>query len=261
MISSMNGRPLFYASLVLSTGLFGTGSNILAQAQANAARLQVPFVGCESDGQVGPLEAPKGKGKLLAVPKKVADRLAYYQAEEGFGVLAPRGWHCFSTYGSNGSTSYVTPDPINGAMLFASDWKGFTGQAVQVSVSVGDTSGRFEVARTIARVFPDKWRFVQDVIAEGIEPASSFPPGPYPADKMTYRTKKIVEFETPPNSKGLGTDSMLLMNASPIRGVAILFGEERSLVQASARLAGENEDLSQVIVRQLEKEATESEIQ
>jgi hypothetical protein len=42
----------------------------------------VPFVGCKSDGQVGSLEAPKGKSKVLSIGKEKARRLAYYKAKE-----------------------------------------------------------------------------------------------------------------------------------------------------------------------------------
>ena len=86
------------------------------------------------------------------------------------------------------------------------DWKGFTGSAIEIAVSSGGTSGRFEVAKVIARVFPAYKQFAQNVIAEGIEPASDFPSGPYSNDKLTYRAKNIVEFETPANTAGLGTD-------------------------------------------------------
>ena len=253
MIQNMITSPLVVASLVLWASLSGTRCDLFAQAHT-----QVPFVGCESDGQVGPLKAPQGKAKRLALPAKIAGRLAYYKAEEGFGVLAPRGWQCFSTYGSNGSNLYVAPEPMNGKMLLLSDWNGFTGQAVQVSVSAGNTSGRFAVARVIARVFPDRKEFVQSVIAERIEPAAAFPSGPYPTDRLTYLSRNVVEFETPPNSKGLGTDSMLLVSSTPIRGVAILFGEEPSLVEETIRLSAENQTLIRAILEQTEKEAAGS---
>jgi hypothetical protein len=78
------------------------------------------------------------------------------------------------------------------------------------------------VARIIARVFPTRKSFVQEVIREGIEPASSFPSGVYPSDVLKYRTKSIVEFRTPGNSEGLGTQSRLLKNANAIDGVVML---------------------------------------
>lgn len=216
---------------------------------------QVPFVGCESDGQVGPLIAPKGNTRSVKLPTRTAERLAYYQAKTGFGVLAPRGWHCFSTYGSNGSTLYVSPEAIHPPDLFSSDWHGFSSQVIQSSISVGGTSGRFSVARVIARVFPTYKAFVQDVIAEGIEPASSFPAGPYTADKLIHRSKSVIEFETPANSKGLGTDSLLQINSDPIRGVVLLFGAEPSLLHVSARLSPNNRDLTQTILTETEDEA------
>jgi hypothetical protein len=193
--------------------------------------------------------------KAVTVSAEAAHRLAYYKAETGFGVLAPRGWHCFSTYGSDGSNLFVSPEPIvDSATLFSPDWKGLRGQAIQVSVSYGGTSGRFAVARTIARVFPDFKAFAQQVIAEGIEPASSFPSGPYPRDKLTYVDKKTVEFETPANTKGLGTDSRLQIDASPIQGVAILFGSEMDLVQLSVRVSEKDRDLVRPILLRIEGE-------
>ncbi len=83
----------------------------------------------------------------------------------------------------------MSPDPIDSKTLLSLDWKGFTGQAVQISVFSGGTSGRFQVAKIVARVFPAYKAFAQNVIAEGIEPASDFPFGPYPSDKLTYRGK------------------------------------------------------------------------
>ena len=217
----------------------------------------VPFVGCKSDGQVGPLKAPSGKSKALSISTEMAQRLAYYKAEEGLGILAPRGWYCFATYGSNGSNLYVSPQPISSSGLFSDSWKGFTGPVIQLSVSVGDTSGRFEVAKTIARVFPAHKDFVQQVIAEGIEPASSFQLEPFPADKLNYRSKEIVEYETPANAKGIGTASILLTNSSPIRGVAILSGETPDLLFLAIRFSPNQSDLSATIIQCFESEAAQ----
>jgi len=93
--------------------------------------------------------------------------------------------------------------------MFSTDWKGFAGPVIQISVVDGGTSGRFQVAKGIARVFPDRRQFVRKVVAEGIEQVSSFPAGPYPQDKMTYRSNSVVEFETPTSTAGLGTASRL----------------------------------------------------
>ena len=260
MIAAMKASHLLLVSLVCLAGL-AEDQGAFAQATpaakpAPSAVVTVPFVGCASDGQVGPLKAPVGKSKVVAIPAAIARRLAYYKAEYGPGVLAPRGWHCFSTYGSNGANLFVSPDPIDSkTVLLSSDWKGFTGPSVQISISDGGTSGRFEVAKVIARVFPAYKTFAQNVIAEGFEPASDFPFGPYPGDKLTYRGKNIVKFETPANAQGLGTDSRLQANASPINGVAIIAGADTDLVQLSARIPAADSDLIPAMVGQTEKEA------
>jgi len=85
----------------------------------------VRFIGCQSDGQVGPLEAPKGDSKVVQIATQATQQLAYYKAEQGFGVLAPRGWHCFGTYGSSGSSLYVSPQPLNATIVFSDNWEGF----------------------------------------------------------------------------------------------------------------------------------------
>lgn len=216
----------------------------------------VPFIGCKSDGQVGPVKAPTGNRKMVSIPASAAQHLAYYKAEYGSGVLAPRGWYCFSTYGSNGSSLYISPKPITRAELFSDSWQGFPHPAIQVSISLGDTSGRFRVAQVIARIFPDYRKFVEQITEEKIEPASSFPFGPYPQDKLTYRDKNIVEYITPGNAEGLGTHSRLQMNADPISGVAILIGQTPDLLQLSMRLPKEQRDFGATIMQQFEWDAT-----
>ncbi len=218
----------------------------------------VPFVGCRSDGQVGPQDAPTGKPKTITISPQLAQRVAYYKASDGEGVLGPRGWYCFGTYGSSGSSLYVTPVPLKSADLFSNSWKGISSYGIQISESNGDTSGRFEVAQIVARVFPAHSAFVRRVIAEGVEPATSFPYGPYPTDKLTYKSKEAVEYVTPPNTEGLGTKSFLVKDADPIDGVALLTGEELSLTHLSARLPPEMSDLLSVIIRQVEQDSSQS---
>ncbi|MGA2571788.1 MAG: hypothetical protein ABSF23_14825 [Terracidiphilus sp.] len=257
-MAAMKPGQILLAVLAVGTCMTGARSGLAqvspSAAGARKAVVTVPFVGCASDGQVGPVKAPTGKSKVVAIPAAVAQRLAYYRAEHSDGVLAPRGWHCFSTYGSSGANLFVSPDPIDAKMLFSRDWKGFAGQVIQISFSSGGTSGRFEVAKIVARVFPAYKALAENVIAEGLEPASDFPFSPCPKDKLTYRSKSVVEYETPANTEGLGTDSRLQMNASPIDGVAILTGEDTDLIQLSARLSNRDRDLIPIIIRQVESE-------
>lgn len=229
--------------------------------QPALAPIAVPSVGCAADGQAGPIEAPRAGVKEIAIPPGAAERLAWYEGPTNIGsigVLAPRGWHCFETYGSSGASLYVSPEQLGSKQLiFHNGWNGFEGPAIQLSVADGGTSGRFEVAKVIARVFPAHMDFVRNVIAENIEPASSFPPGPYPGDKLTYLSKEMVEFETPANTDGLGTVSWLRKNSSPIRGVAMLAEPDTSLLQLSVRLPGDQESLALPIIREMEVESAQ----
>jgi hypothetical protein len=123
----------------------------------------------------------------------------------------------------------------------------------------GGTSGRFEVARFIARLFPAQKAFVQSVINEGLEPASNFPFGPYPKDKLTIRSDKVVEYQTPPNSEGLGTMLGLPKNDNPIDGVVILFsGDGFNVLHLAVRLPSDMHELTSHIVKQWEQNSQAS---
>ena len=246
--------------MLLPLGMLASSMGFAQSNPSSESRNQtsVPFVGCEADGQTGPVKAPDSKSVHVLISADAASRLAYYKSEEGLGVLAPRGWHCFGVYGSNGYALYVSPERITASELLSSKWKGFAGPAIELAAQNGDTSGRFTVARVIAHVFPERKPFVERVIAEGIEPADSFPSGPYPADKLTYRSKQMVEYATPANADGLGTDSRLIKSAHPIRGVAILVGETPDLVHLAVRLSPDLSNLASSIIQQLEGDAERS---
>ena len=191
------------------------------------AAVSVPFVGCASDGQVGPQEAPTSSSMSVPIGLKAARQLAYYSAGQGVGVLAPRGWYCFGTNGSGGDALFVSPQPIDTANLFSANRGGLSGPAIEISHRFGDTFGRFSVAEVIARVFPDYRAFVTGV-TEGFDLPITF--GPYPKDILTYKGKTLVEYTTPAQTEGLGTQSWLRENASPISGAAILVGPTPDLL-------------------------------
>ena len=69
-------------------------------------------MGCESSGQTGLLKAPKGASKEVQIDARTAQELAYYEAANGLGVLAPRGWHCYGGSGSSGVDLLVLRPPI-----------------------------------------------------------------------------------------------------------------------------------------------------
>jgi hypothetical protein len=210
----------------------------------------VQFVGCAADGQTGPVAAPSVSNLTPTVPALVASQLAYY-ASTDLGVFGPRGWHCFGLYGSNGSILIVTPEPHDATDLLRTETN-LTGPAIQLSRSIGGTSGRFEVARISARVFPVAKSLVRRVIDEGLIPKGEFPSGPYPNDTLNRRSDTVVEFVTPAYSEGLGTNSRISKNGQAISGVAILVPEDMDLVMLSVRLPSKMQNLVSTIVRAVE---------
>jgi hypothetical protein len=221
---------------------------ILAACALPAAAASVPVVGCPTDGQLGPQAAPKNGTRHLTLDARAASALAFYRNAET-GVLGPRGWHCLVLAGSNGTTIYVTPEPLDAKTIFGGKFPGIAGDGIQLSVNLGETSGRFEAAKFVARLFPQDRVFVDKVIAEKIEPASNFVFGPYPGDHLTRRSEAMVEYQTPAGMKGLGTDSRLIPNRSPISGLVFL-GEDDSVLSLSVRLP--EDDLTRAIIRRAE---------
>lgn len=257
----VSDKSVFKISLQ-TTALLCIASSVLPQTKpttsSSKGAVRVPFVGCKADGQLGPLEAPRGPSQVVSISPEAAQKLAYYKGEQGSGVLAPRGWYCFETYGSDGNNLYVSSTPIDSKIILTGKWSGLVGPAIQFRTEFGSTSGRFGVAEIIARVFPAHQAFVRDVIAEGIVPASSFPFGPYPDDKLTYKNSETVEYLTPAKTDGLGTRSQLKKNGDPISGVAILTGPDTDLLLLSVRLPPDQSNLAAAIIQQTERNAISS---
>lgn len=217
-------------------------------AQRRQVPARVPFVGCKGDGQAGPVDAAQGLPVRLPIPAEIAAQLAFYSSGQGLGVLAPRGWSCFWVYGSGGSAILVAPERIDGV-------RSFSGPAIELAFRFGDTSGRSDVAAVIARVFPKRMEFVRRVLEDFEFSASTFPTGPFPADRLVYKNANTVEFTTPARAEGLGTQSMLEKGDGPIEGVVILVGETPDLLQLSARLPAHFRGLMPMITGHVERNA------
>ena len=223
--------------------------------QAQPKQATIPFVGCESDGQQGPVPAPPSGSKVLAIDEKAAAGLAYYGTDEEFGVLAPRGWYCFGTYGSGGHSVYVSPKPFGHPLEGSNNWLDFSGDLVHLSFVYGSTSSRGIVADTIARVFPAYRQFVMEVMKDPDYRHFQF--GPYPSDRLTYKSKSIVEYVTPPQTEGLGTSSSLVKNDREIRGVAMLVGQTPDLIRLAVRLPAAMSIIhASAVVQQAERDFT-----
>ena len=209
----------------------------IAHAASSRAEVRVPAVGCAADGQMGYIKARKlGKSIAVQIDAKTAQELAYYQAENAPGVLAPRGWHCFGAYGSGRATLFVLPQPIKKTERLTTNWAAMNGYAVVVHYASGETSGRFNVARFIARAFPQEKAYVEKVMAEGLEPTNTFPFGAFVSDKIIFQDNERVEYLTPGNSEGLGTLGWLKPNANPIYGIARLYKPSYDMLDVDMRL-------------------------
>jgi len=202
----------------------------------------VPFVGCPSDGQAGPVPAPNGIDKKVQIEAGTAKRLAYYTASGDFGILAPRGWDCFEDYGSSGGELFVVPGRVYG---------GIVGPVVELDATSGSGSGTSQVSRVVARVFPAHWSLVKGLIAAGDLEATDYPFGPYPKDKLIVQTDHLVQYRTPAHSEGLGTMDRLRANGDLIDGIAILDPKTLDLLMLKVRLPRELRDLAPVIIQQL----------
>jgi len=209
----------------------------------------VPFVGCVSYGQTQKLEAPKGTIRSVPINQGDAQALAYYASADGIGLLAPRGWYCKGASGSGGYTLFLSPTPID----WSSGYKELKGPAIEFNHATNDNgSGRGDIAEVMARVFP-----AYRAAATRLWPGDLPPPtGPYPKDRLIYRSKTIVEYKTPGQNEGLGNHGSLLgKNGVPISGVAILTGEPPDLLLLSIRLPHDLSRLAPVIIRDVEREA------
>jgi hypothetical protein len=215
----------------------------------------VPFVGCESSGQIGVAKTPTSGPMSLPVSQREAGALAYYEGAWGFGVLAPRGWHCVQVSGSSGYLLLVSLKPIEPTKVFAPAWNGLLGPAIDLEVSPGGTSGRYKVAEVIFRVFPAFKSFADGV--HELMPTREIPSGRYPKDTLSYKSKSVVEYSTPAQTDGLGTNDVIKKNGDPIRGVAILVGptDMPDLFLLSARLPPGMADLATTIIGQVERDA------
>jgi len=225
-------------------------SVLVGTTAGQAAR--IPFVGCPSDGQNGPQPVPRGKARAVDIVPRFAARLAFYRGAYDGGVIAPRGWHCVSLYGSNGAFLVVTPQARTANDLLFHHTL-ITGPAIQMSYVLGGTSGRFEVASVAARYFPKYRAFVDAIIREKLVPPRDFVFSPYPADRFIHREDRWVQVETPPHMKGLGTSSRLRADDLPIRSVAHIDDRDGdpNLTQLTIKLLPEARDLLPIIAGQV----------
>jgi hypothetical protein len=232
---------------------------VLAQRESTTghpSQITVPFVGCAEKGQLDDFKAPTGTPHAAAISRQNAQKLAYYKAAIGPGVLAPRGWYCLASYGSAGDALRLSPDPIKSHLPGSSR---VAGPAIEIYHDSSAAYGMYSVAEILARVFPEYKDQAATVLALIKEPV---PSGPYPEDALTYRSKSVVEFIAPPQSEGLGTYLTRLRKSSlPVSGAVIMLnksvGSEElpDILFLAIRLPPALQHLPPWIIRDAERDA------
>lgn len=239
-----------YALLLPCAALAGTTFFFSPRHAQAAHSLITQFQGCPADGQTGPVAAPTVLPTPFALAAPLPAGLTLY-ASQDLAAVGPVGWHCLQLYGSSGTFLMLRPEAFPQSDRAALEAQ-TGGPGIQVSSTFGTTSGRFDVARTVARAFPNYQAYVQSVIQEGIEPASHFPSGPYPDDQITREGDRDVAFTTPPHTTGFGTESRLIANNSPIQGLLHLT-TAHDLMALQVRLPPSQSHLTQTVIEQTRK--------
>lgn len=232
--------------LIAAIATLALGTSASCQ-QHGRSESRVPFVGCPSDGQLGPQPAPPSRDTPI-LPVGIARQLAFYAASDGPGVLAPRGWHCFGVYGSNGSGLVVAPEKLVPAEFFSEQPFATSGDAVELAFSYGGTSGRWAVAKAIARYFPRHRNFIRDNFEE--LDVGPLPSGPHPHDSISTHTDSLVRYTTPPQTQGAGTEWFLAPSGQPVHGLAMLVNEADGpdLLRVNVRLQASDSALGSAIL-------------
>lgn len=236
-------RPMHFAvsvGLLLACCPIGWAAN-------PAVGLQVGVVSCPVNDPSGASRRQPGQLMSAPVQQDAAEQIAYYQAEHSPGVFAPKGWSCRAWYGSSGSVLVVTPKRIQPPYF---PLPMITGPAVTVETSDGSGSGRFHVAIVAAQLFPEFGsEFITQVRQEHLLPDSTLDAHPYPDDQLSYLSDRFVEYTTPANHTGLGTDGLLQPSDLPISGLSILTPETPVTQEAPATQEAPVDSLTEVRVR------------
>ncbi len=211
----------------------------------------VNFVGCASEGMSGPAPAPQDDGKSPRLPADMASALSYYVSAGDLAVLAPAGWQCQQIYGSNGAELFIMPTRQPTANLYG-DQPALNGPVVELQWINGFTSGREDVARIAARLFPARPDLVRSAREEEPDFTMVFPHGPYLTDTVIRHGPADVEYCTPAGRQGMGTDSRLGRDNTAIHGAALMT-VDGNLVKIDVRLPQGSEALAQTIIDQVRK--------
>jgi hypothetical protein len=183
------------------------------------------------------------------VKEPLTRQLAYFQAENSPGVYAPRNWSCRAWFGSSGSTLLVTPRRIEPPYF---PLPSIPGPAITIQTWDSASPGRFHIALVAAQLFPllgDE--IITRVRQEHLISEASFDRESRPDDQISYPTDRLVQYSTPAQRTGLGTDGLLQMSTLPIRGLAALNpqSEVNALTEVRVRLPADQQAVQEAIMQ------------
>jgi hypothetical protein len=169
----------------------------------------IPFIGCPNI--LG--EKPTGKPITLDLPENLTSQLALYVGAY-MEVLAPRGWTCSANYGNVNGSLWVYPpssNPATGPVV--AEWYVVTG------FGGGRENGPIYGGRYFPKIYSDK--FVNNALQE--ENATfgtkltkeQFLAPKYADDKIIYLSNSALEYWTPPDRAGLGSDVVNAATLTP----------------------------------------------
>lgn len=209
----------------------------------------VPVVACPEDAQTGPARSQAGQTMHVPLDQRIAAQIAYYGAADLPGVYAPRGWHCVAWNGSNGRILIATPQRLQPPYFPPPV---ITGPAVAIQSTSGEGIGRFHVAIVAAELFPVVGgEFVKDIRQEHLISDSSFDSQRFADDWVQYLSDRFVQYTTPANRSGLGTEGIFATSNLPVRGLAILNLESEviALTEVHVRLPSALNSVQEAIMQ------------
>jgi hypothetical protein len=206
---------------------------------------QIPAAPCLTTTMVGETSLPAVPATLvMKAPFQLADRLAYYKGNGPKGLMGPRGWTCRQYLGSGGSVLKIAPtgSAFQEDARYDSNFP-YSGDVIERDFSIGASSGRFDVARVAAHIFPVINNFVDQVKAEGADINGD----PLPGDTYFYLSPTVVAFRTEPDDEGIAGKA----TGGAILGLAYLTKEpagQPNLTLLKARLGAASADLVPIIL-------------
>jgi hypothetical protein len=242
-----------WAALTILFGAVAARGDMGPVASDGTELQTIELIGCPVFGHAdeAPEAAPAKRLIKLSLRKGMASRMAVYRGALGPAVFGPRGWHCFARYGSGAFVLDVRPEPFNASGEAQGGPFGSNSRAISVEIINGGTSGRYEAAPIIARLFPEFRSFAEEVRDMGGIPRSEFVFAPYPNDRVITLAYNVVEFETPGNSEGIGTRGGFVAGPDSIKGIASVSGSpsEPSVRVMRARLGSQFSDVTEELMR------------